>query len=128
MNSSTDLYTTYLQCLSLYQLYIEKEGDGINLPSPSNILKNYIFLIWRYKGLYILKSDNSVIKDYLDYDVYDNTVSALVDRYYVTAVTSPEGKVTEFKALARFDSEVEVDYYRNGGILQMVLRAKAQEA
>lgn len=45
----------------------------------------------------------------------------------VTA-TSPEGKVTEFKALARFDSEVEVDYYRNGGILQMVLRAKALEA
>ena len=45
----------------------------------------------------------------------------------VTA-TSPEGKVTEFKALARFDSEVEVDYYRHGGILQMVLRNKAQEA
>ena len=45
----------------------------------------------------------------------------------VTA-TSPEGKVTEFKALARFDSEVEVDYYRHGGILQMVLRAKALEA
>jgi len=41
----------------------------------------------------------------------------------VTAV-SPEGKVTEFKALARFDSEVEVDYYRHGGILQMVLRNK----
>ncbi|MCH7322060.1 aconitate hydratase AcnA [Solibacillus sp. MA9] len=44
----------------------------------------------------------------------------------VTA-TSPEGKVTEFKALARFDSEVEVDYYRHGGILQMVLRAKAAQ-
>lgn len=41
----------------------------------------------------------------------------------VTAV-SPDGKVTEFKALARFDSEVEVDYYRHGGILQMVLRNK----
>ena len=45
----------------------------------------------------------------------------------VTAV-SPDGTTKEFKALARFDSEVEVDYYRNGGILQMVLRAKAQEA
>ncbi|MEK5080306.1 aconitate hydratase AcnA [Solibacillus sp. FSL W7-1436] len=44
----------------------------------------------------------------------------------VTA-TSPEGNVTEFKALARFDSEVEVDYYRHGGILQMVLRAKAAQ-
>ncbi|OCS88737.1 aconitate hydratase AcnA [Caryophanon tenue] len=45
----------------------------------------------------------------------------------VTAV-SPEGKETKFDVLARFDSEVEVDYYRNGGILQMVLRAKALEA
>lgn len=39
----------------------------------------------------------------------------------VTA-TAPDGSVKEFKALARFDSEVEVDYYRHGGILQMVLR------
>lgn len=38
-----------------------------------------------------------------------------------------DGTVKEFKALARFDSEVEVDYYRHGGILQMVLRAKAAE-
>ncbi|AMW98975.1 aconitate hydratase AcnA [Rummeliibacillus stabekisii] len=41
----------------------------------------------------------------------------------VTA-TSPDGDTKTFKALARFDSEVEVDYYRNGGILQMVLRNK----
>ncbi len=39
-----------------------------------------------------------------------------------------DGKVTEFKALARFDSEVEIDYYRHGGILQMVLRNKIKEA
>ena len=45
----------------------------------------------------------------------------------VTAV-SPDGKETKFDVLARFDSEVEVDYYRNGGILQMVLRNKAQQA
>lgn len=40
---------------------------------------------------------------------------------------SEDGTVKEFKALARFDSEVEVDYYRHGGILQMVLRNKASE-
>ena len=34
------------------------------------------------------------------------------------------GKVTEFTAIARFDSPVEIDYYRHGGILQMVLREK----
>ncbi|KAB8138826.1 aconitate hydratase AcnA [Gracilibacillus oryzae] len=38
--------------------------------------------------------------------------------------TSEEGKTTEFEVIARFDSDVEIDYYRHGGILQMVLRNK----
>ncbi|SHN17468.1 aconitate hydratase AcnA [Gracilibacillus kekensis] len=38
--------------------------------------------------------------------------------------TAEDGKVTEFEVVARFESEVEVDYYRHGGILQMVLRNK----
>ncbi|GAE35726.1 aconitate hydratase AcnA [Halalkalibacter akibai] len=41
----------------------------------------------------------------------------------VTA-TDKAGKKTEFEVVARFDSEVEMDYYRHGGILQMVLRNK----
>ncbi|MFC0299641.1 aconitate hydratase AcnA [Virgibacillus soli] len=45
------------------------------------------------------------------------------DLVNVTAVAE-DGKKTEFKAIARFDSEVEIDYYRHGGILQMVLRNK----
>ncbi len=43
----------------------------------------------------------------------------------VTA-TDEEGKVTKFNAVARFDSDVEIDYYRHGGILRMVLRDKVQ--
>ncbi|MDT9024243.1 aconitate hydratase AcnA [Rossellomorea yichunensis] len=43
----------------------------------------------------------------------------------VTAVAE-DGTKTEFEVLARFDSDVEVDYYRHGGILQMVLRNKLQ--
>ncbi|WP_332694598.1 aconitate hydratase AcnA [Halalkalibacter lacteus] len=38
--------------------------------------------------------------------------------------TDSDGKQTEFEVLVRFDSEVEMDYYRHGGILQMVLRNK----
>jgi len=41
----------------------------------------------------------------------------------VTAVDE-SGKETAFKAVARFDSDVEMDYFRHGGILQMVLRQK----
>ena len=36
--------------------------------------------------------------------------------------TTDDGVETSFNVLARLDTEVEVDYYRNGGILQTVLR------
>jgi len=36
--------------------------------------------------------------------------------------TSADGTATEFQATVRIDSPVERDYYRNGGILQTVLR------
>ena len=36
--------------------------------------------------------------------------------------TSPDGKTKEFEATVRIDTPVELDYYRNGGILQTVLR------
>jgi aconitate hydratase len=40
----------------------------------------------------------------------------------VTAV-SPDGARRSFQAIARLDSAVEVNYYRNGGILPAVLRS-----
>jgi aconitate hydratase len=43
------------------------------------------------------------------------------DEVRVTA-TRDDGSRVEFAVIARLDTEVEVDYYRNGGILQTVLR------
>lgn len=40
--------------------------------------------------------------------------------------TAEDGTVTEFKAKARLDSDVDVEYYQNGGILQTVLRKMAR--
>ena len=39
----------------------------------------------------------------------------------VTATTA-QGNVQQFSARVRIDTPVELDYYRNGGILQTVLR------
>jgi aconitate hydratase len=39
----------------------------------------------------------------------------------VTA-TNSSAETTEFSVEARIDSEVEMDYYRHGGVLQYVLR------
>ncbi|HAR6498774.1 TPA: aconitate hydratase AcnA [Staphylococcus pseudintermedius] len=45
----------------------------------------------------------------------------------VTA-TKEDGTTVEFDVTARFDSNVEIDYYRHGGILQLVLRNKLASA
>ena len=36
--------------------------------------------------------------------------------------TAPDGNVVVFNATVRIDTPVELEYYRNGGILQTVLR------
>ena len=37
-------------------------------------------------------------------------------------MTGEEGKTTEFTTICRINTLVELEYYRNGGILQTVLR------
>ena len=37
-----------------------------------------------------------------------------------------DGSVLEFSAIARLDTPIDVEYYRNGGILQTVLRKLAK--
>lgn len=44
------------------------------------------------------------------------------DKVLVTA--SLNGNITKFNCRVRFDSIIDIDYYRHGGILQMVLRNK----
>jgi aconitate hydratase len=41
--------------------------------------------------------------------------------------TREDGRQVAFKAVVRIDTRVEVDYYRNGGVLQTVLRRMLQE-
>ncbi|OCA91982.1 aconitate hydratase AcnA [Pseudobacillus wudalianchiensis] len=63
-------------------------------------------------------------KEVFEVDLNDNVKPR--DVVTVTAIDE-DGNKTQFEALVRFDSDVEVDYYRNGGILQMVLRGKLQD-
>ncbi|MFD7157243.1 aconitate hydratase AcnA [Kribbella sp. NPDC059898] len=46
-----------------------------------------------------------------------------VPRTVHVKATSPDGGVQEFDAVVRIDTPGEADYYRNGGILQYVLRS-----
>jgi aconitate hydratase len=42
--------------------------------------------------------------------------------------TKPDGKTTEFMTRCRIDTPVEAEYYRNGGVLQTVLRRLLNES
>jgi aconitate hydratase len=42
--------------------------------------------------------------------------------------TSDDGQVKEFQVVARLDTPIDVDYYKNGGILQTVLRSLARNS
>jgi aconitate hydratase len=43
-------------------------------------------------------------------------------------VQGDDGQRREFEAKVRIDSAIEVDYYRHGGVLQMVLRRLLHES
>jgi aconitate hydratase len=45
---------------------------------------------------------------------------------YTVRAINDEGKVTEFEVVSRINTPVEANYYKNGGILQTVLRRLAQ--
>lgn len=91
-----------------------------------NILEGYTFLIWRYRGLYILNNEKSVVKDYLEYDQYDNLYSALIGEYYITADVNPDNeKLQELvyfdtkkleQGKIKFKDETSIKYYFNGVI------------
>ena len=100
-----------------------EDGRGIDV-YHENILENYTFLIWRYKGLYILKNDNFIVRDYLDYDIYDNEHSILVGKYYVTAIEdSKTSRVSELyyyntdglgKGVIELPNKTSNKFYFNG--------------
>ena len=61
-------------------------------------------------------------------EAFDIPASADLEPFSSIRVTATkaDGSVTEFDAVVRLDTPVEVDYYRNGGILQAVLRNLAE--
>jgi aconitate hydratase len=76
--------------------------------------------------LQFIEGENTASLALTGQEVFD--ITGLEDdprpRSEVTLIaTSPEGARRRFQAIARLDSVVELNYYRNGGILPTVLRS-----
>ena len=61
------------------------------------------------------------------FDILGLTDDMYPGQEYTVRATSDSGGVTEFTAISRIDTPVEVNYYKNGGILHTVLRRLASE-
>jgi len=75
--------------------------------------------------LQYLAGDSAVSLGLTGFEAFD--VSGLAYRIVprqeiLVAARAADGTAIEFRALVRIDGEAEVEYYRHGGILQMVLR------
>src|SRR5690606_13261246 len=57
------------------------------------------------------------------YDIVGLTEDIQPGQRLTVKATADDGSVKEIAVIARIDTPVEVDYYKNGGILQTVLRA-----
>ena len=61
------------------------------------------------------------------YDILGLTEEMTPNQEYTVRVTREQGTVFEFFVTSRLDTAVEVNYYRNGGILHTVLRRLVKE-
>ncbi len=64
---------------------------------------------------------------YETYDILGLSNDMVPGQLYQVRATTDDGRVTEFTVKSRIDTPVEVNYYKNGGILQTVLRRLASE-
>jgi aconitate hydratase len=63
---------------------------------------------------------------YEKYEILDIHDGMQPNQKFTVRATSDDGHVVEFQVMSRIDTPVEVNYYRNGGILQTVLRRLVQ--
>jgi aconitate hydratase len=63
---------------------------------------------------------------YETYDILGLSDTMEPRQHFTVRATRDDGSTVEFAVMSRIDTPVEVNYYRNGGILQTVLRRMAE--
>lgn len=89
-----------------------------------NVMEDYVFTIWNYTGLVLIRKGDAHTSIFLSKDQYDNANSALVDKYYITVVDGTDDfnyfKVYNVKDIGKKDIYTEGknfisrNYYFNG--------------
>lgn len=76
----------------------KKAKDSIYVYNK-NIDDNYLYTIWFYKGIYIINNKEVIKKQLLDFDSYENKLSRLVGKYYVTFNTDKKNNYQYYEIM-----------------------------
>lgn len=92
-----------------YTLTKSLTEDNSNTVGSSTIYKSHllsedIITVWNYKGIEIIKSDNFVVRNTLNFDKYENRHGYLVGKYYIIP-NYLSSKVLEFSSVVLVDVE-----------------------
>ena len=102
-----------------YQLNNTPKKEENMLIYYDYIPDDFTFAIWNYKGINILKKDSFEEKIFLNNDHYENDLSAVAGKYYVTVNTDNEGKQLTYNQLIIYNLQdggktlVDVDLSQN---------------
>ena len=90
------------------------------------IPEGYLFTVWNYRGIYIINSDGIENKDFLNEDHYENTLSIVAGKYYVTINTDDEEEKLNYNQIILYnlqdggktlvDVDLSQDSYFNGTV------------
>ena len=90
------------------------------------IPENYLFTIWNYRGIYVINSEGIENKEFLNEDHYENTLSIIAGKYYVTINTDEEEEKLNYNQIILYnlqdgrktlvDVELSQDSYFNGTV------------
>ena len=88
------------------------------------IPENYTFAVWNYRGIYLFDSKDFNKVRFLNSDHYENTLSSVVGKYYVTINTDNENKQLNYYQIILYDMiedkksvldvDISQDSYFNG--------------
>jgi len=120
------------------QVWTANAGTEVTVPDPTGdtcVVARYC--IWKL-AVYVAAVDAVKVRGLFAFPSFQDANTACVPVPRLTGELKPrqkvrvratreDGSVVEFTAIARLDTPVDVDYYKNGGILQSVLRGLAME-
>ena len=116
------------ESLKKYKIQFPKSSDikekykSITIYS-NNILKNQVYYIWNYKGVYIIDSMSHKYESILDYDLYDNVLTCTVKNRFVLLENNSVNGIKNIYyydydrkkiRVAKLEKEISKDSYING--------------